>query len=99
MPWRALPRSAVNWSELGLFVLGALLLVFLGVLLGTAWTTQAVQPQLDHQAEERRRLNEEWVAVRAAHQQLVECPRCGYPLTAQDSYFAFNWIEDSQDDD
>ncbi|MDQ4032541.1 MAG: hypothetical protein M3332_09840 [Actinomycetota bacterium] len=46
-----------------LTVLGAVLLICLGLLLGTTWTPQALQPKLRRQAEERRRLNEEWVAV------------------------------------
>ena len=99
MPWRAPPRSAVNWSELSLFLLGALLLVFLGVLLGTAWTTQAVQAQLNHQAEERRRLNEEWVAVRAARTQSVRCPRCGILLTEQSWYFDPTPLDSSAEED
>jgi hypothetical protein len=46
-------------------LIGALLICF-GILLGTAWTTQILQPKLRRQAEERRRLNQEWVAVRTA---------------------------------
>ncbi|MGH3671333.1 MAG: hypothetical protein ACRDSH_11960 [Pseudonocardiaceae bacterium] len=61
-------------------LLSAGLLVLLGVLLGSTWTTQFLQPRLCRQAEERRRLNEEWVAVRAARQQWGECPRCGRRL-------------------
>ncbi|MGH3765242.1 MAG: hypothetical protein ACRDS0_22225 [Pseudonocardiaceae bacterium] len=61
-------------------VLGAVLMLCLGVLLGTTWTTQACQPKLRRQAEERRRLNEEWFAVRAARRQQAECPRCGNVL-------------------
>lgn len=34
----------------------AILLVCVGLLLGASWTTQALQPKLRHQAEERRRL-------------------------------------------
>lgn len=58
-------------------VMSGVLMLCLGVLLGTAWTTQAAQPKLRRQAEERRRLNEEWSAVRAANRQRSECPRCG----------------------
>jgi hypothetical protein len=62
-------------------VLSAVLLVCLGTLLGATWTTQACQPKLRRQAEQRRRLNAEWVAVRAARRQQGECPRCGQLLT------------------
>jgi hypothetical protein len=61
-------------------LLGAGLLVLLGVLLGSTWTMQFLQPRLCRQAEERRRLNEEWVAVRAVRQRWGECPRCGRRL-------------------
>ncbi|HEX2263837.1 MAG TPA: hypothetical protein VHH52_08785 [Pseudonocardiaceae bacterium] len=54
-------------------VLVAILLVCLGILLGTTWTTQALQPRLRRQAEERRRLNEEWSAVRTAPRQRGTC--------------------------
>lgn len=60
-------------------VLGAVLLVCLGLLVGSAWTTQALEPRLRRQAEERRKLNEEWLAVRTARQQHGECPYCGIP--------------------
>lgn len=85
--------------ELSWLLLGAMLLFCLGVLLGATWTTQATQPKLRQQAEERRRLNEEWVAVRAARQQLAECPRCGYALAERDPYFAPTWREGPPDDD
>jgi len=71
---------------LGWILLGAALLVCLGLLLGATWTTQALQSQLRQQAEERRRLNEEWVAVRTTRRQGEKCPRCGYPLPDQDWY-------------
>jgi cell division protein FtsL len=60
-----------------LALLSAVLMLSLGALLGTAWTTQASQPKLRRQAEERRRLNNEWSALRAARQQQRGCPRCG----------------------
>jgi predicted RNA-binding Zn-ribbon protein involved in translation (DUF1610 family) len=60
-----------------LVLLSAVLMLSLGALLGTAWTTQASQPKLRRQAEERRRLNSEWLAVRTARRQQRECPRCG----------------------
>ena len=60
-----------------LAVLGMALLLCLGILLGTAWTMQAVQPNLQRQAKERHRLNEEWLAIRAARRKRDVCPRCG----------------------
>jgi uncharacterized paraquat-inducible protein A len=80
-------------------VLSAVLLVCLGLLVGSSWTIQAVQPKLHQQAEERRRLNEEWSAVHTARRQRGRCPRCGSPLSEQDWYFAPTLVEDRQDDD
>jgi uncharacterized paraquat-inducible protein A len=80
-------------------VLGAILLVLLGLLLGATWTTQAVQPKLRRQAEERRRLNEEWLAVRSARRQQSACPRCGSPLSERDWYFTPTLVEEPADDD
>jgi hypothetical protein len=80
-------------------MLGAVLLVCLGLLLGTTWTTQALQPKLRQQAEERRRLDEEWSALHAARQQLSTCPRCGYALNKRDWYYAPTVAEDLSDDD
>lgn len=82
-----------------LTVLGALLLVCLGLLLGATWTTQALQPTLRRQAEERRRLNEEWVAVRTARQQRGRCPRCASPLSECDWFFAPTLVEYPPDGD
>ena len=65
-------------------VSAGLLLVCLGLLLGTTWTIQALQFRLRHQAEERRRLNAEWAAIRVTRQQRVQCPRCGAPLSDWD---------------
>ncbi|MGH3899422.1 MAG: hypothetical protein ACRDTA_14515 [Pseudonocardiaceae bacterium] len=73
--WRNAPQRTV------IEALVAVLLLCLGLLLGWSWTLQAVQPTLRRQAEERRRLNEEWSAVRAARRQRGECPRCGSPLS------------------
>jgi hypothetical protein len=64
---------------IGWILLGAVLLVCLGVLVGTTWAMQAMRPNLRAQAEERRRLNEEWTSVRTIRRQLIQCPRCGYP--------------------
>jgi hypothetical protein len=80
-------------------VLSAILLVCLGVLLGATWTIQVLQPKLRRQAEQRRRLNEEWSAVRAARRQRQECPRCGALLTKRDWYLAPTVVEDHLDDD
>jgi len=94
LSWRNIPRSAVT-----VHVLSAILLACLGVLLGATWTIQASQSQLWRQAEERRRLNEQWFAVRAARRQRHECPRCGGPLTERDWYRAPAIVDDPLDDD
>ena len=67
-----------------MMVLGAALLICFGLLLGSTWTTQILQPKLRRQAEERRRLNAEWSAVRNARKQLETCPRCAGPLPELD---------------
>lgn len=92
--WRDTPQSPVI-----LQVLSGVLLVCLGVLLGATWTTQALQPRLRRQAEERRRLNAEWLAVRTARRKLGRCPRCGSLLTELEWYLAPAIVEDSADDD
>jgi hypothetical protein len=76
-----------------------LLLLCLGLLLGATWTVQALQPKLRQQAEERRRLNEEWLAVRTARRQRDECPRCGTLLSEWDWYIAPAVVEVRPDDD
>jgi hypothetical protein len=76
-----------------------ILLVCLGLLLGASWTTQALQPKLRHQAEERRRLNEEWQAIRDARRQRDECPRCASPLSERDWRFAPAVVEERPYDD
>lgn len=75
------------------------LLVFLGLLLGTTWTTQALQPKLRQQAEERRRLNEQWSMLRTARRQRSECPRCAGPLSERDWCYVPTIVEDRPDDD
>ena len=52
-------------------VAGLIILLVLcsGILLGTSWTVQALQPNLRRQAKERRRLNAAWEEVRANLQQ------------------------------
>ncbi len=93
--WRNAPLCAVNSM-----VLGAVLLFFLGLALGAAWTAQALQPKLRQQAEERRKLNEAWAAVTAARKQRVSCPRCGYRLTDRDWYYRTQTpVEEPPDED
>jgi hypothetical protein len=91
---RYAPRSTVT-QQIFIWVL----LVCLGLLLGTSWTTQALQPKLRKQAEERRRLNEEWSLLRAARRQRSECPRCATPLSGWwDWYYAPTIVEDRSDE-
>src|ERR671917_2958682 len=59
------PRSGVTVQAAIFIVLACLCL---GNLLGTAWTIQALQPKLRRQAEERRRINAEWQALRNTRQ-------------------------------
>jgi hypothetical protein len=97
------PRSEASWrdepqSTVTLQVLSGVLLVCLGLLLGTTWTIQASQPKLRHQAEERRRLNAEWAAVRTARRQRGQCPRCASPLAERDWYIAPTVVEYLPDD-
>ncbi len=73
--WRNAPQSGVS-----LLVLGGILLACLGLLLGAVWTIRALQLKRRRQAEERRRLNEEWLAIRTAQQQRAKCPRCAMVL-------------------
>ena len=82
-------------QTVGMIVLACL---FIGMLLGTAWTVQAVQPNLRRQAEERRQINAEWQAVRDAQQSVyfVRCPRCGCRLSSAGGYFD---DEDEEPDD
>jgi hypothetical protein len=56
---------------LGWVLLGAALLLCLGLLLEWVWTTQVLQPKRRRQAEERRRLYEEWVALRPLYEEVV----------------------------
>jgi hypothetical protein len=63
-------------------VLGAALLICLGMLLGSTWTIQALQGTLRQHAEERRRLNEEWSAISNIHLQRDRCPHCASLLSA-----------------
>jgi uncharacterized paraquat-inducible protein A len=63
------------------------LLVCLGLLLGATWTIRALQLRLRRQAEEQRRLNEEWLAIRNARWQRGRCPRCAGTLYERHRYF------------
>ena len=80
-------------------VLGGILLVCFGLLLGSTWTIQALHPKLRRQAEERRRLNEEWAALRTAHEQRQRCPRCGIPMDERYWYIAPAIVNEPPDDD
>lgn len=75
------------------------LLVFLGMLLGTTWTTQATRARTRRQAQERRRLNEEWAAIRTVRRQQTECMRCASPLYERNWYFGSTDVEERADDD
>jgi hypothetical protein len=108
LPWRPAagprPGSETSWRSppqctVALMVLSAVLLVCLGLLLGAAWTVQALQPKLRRQAEERRRLNAEWSAIRTARRRRGECPRCASPLSERDWFVAPTAVEDPPDDD
>ncbi|MGH3979663.1 MAG: hypothetical protein ACRDRZ_11790 [Pseudonocardiaceae bacterium] len=57
-------------------LVGGLVLIGLGLLLGSTWTIHALEGRFRHQAAERRRLNEEWEAVRAFPAQPGRCPYC-----------------------
>jgi hypothetical protein len=74
------------------------LLICLGLLLGGSWTNQALQVTLRRQAEERRKLNEEWRAIRG-RQQEGQCPCCTSPLSEYDSYIAPATVEQLPYDD
>lgn len=80
-------------SAVTIQVLGGVVLVCLGMLLGSSWTVQVQQPKLRRQAEERRKLNAEWFAIRNIRQQRDECPRCAMPL------YATTMVEERPDDD
>ena len=97
--WRGPPQRSVTHQLLSWNALSAILLVCLGLLLGATWTTQALRPNLRRRAEERRRLNEEWSAVRTARRQRGQCPRCASPLSERDWYFMPTLVEDPPDED
>jgi hypothetical protein len=82
-----------------MFLFGGLLLLFLGALLGGSWATQLAQPKLRRQAEERRRLNEQWAALPTVQSQRRKCPRCSLQLSEWDWYLPFIASEERPDDD
>jgi hypothetical protein len=61
------------------------ILICLGLLLGASWTSQALQADDRHRAQQRRQLTEEWQALRTARYHNY-CPRCTSPLSPHDSY-------------
>jgi hypothetical protein len=77
---------------------GGLLLVCLGMLLGITWNIQMNQGTLRRQAEERRRLNNEWAAIRTLQRQQGECPCCESPLYEQNGRLGPKGIEERSDD-
>jgi len=77
-----LRRSALR-NPVIIYFLGGLMLVCLGLLLGSSWTVQALETKLQRQAEERHKLNEEWLAIRAARQLQGKCARCESRLFEQ----------------
>ncbi|MGH3831218.1 MAG: hypothetical protein ACRDRS_12360 [Pseudonocardiaceae bacterium] len=87
-------RQALGWV-----LLGAALLVCLGLLLGATLADHALQAKSHRQARERRRLNEGWAALHATASHGQKCSRCGYPLTDHDWYFEAPPVEDPPDDD
>jgi cell division protein FtsL len=69
-------------------LVGVLLAVCVGALVGSTWTTQALEGSFRRHAAERRQLNEEWSALDAQRDQHRWCPRCDgalrwEPATAQ----------------
>lgn len=78
---------------------GGLLLIFLGMLLGAAWTTQATQSRISRLAKERRRMNEEWAAIRAARQQQTEPTHRSSPLSNRNWYLSSTGVEERTDND
>jgi hypothetical protein len=99
MSWRNAPRIGVIPQVVAWILVGAVLLVCLGMLVGASWTSLVMQPKLRRQAEERRQINEEWRALRAARAARESCPRCANPLPAQDWYPVSTLVEDPPEDD
>ncbi|MGH3796430.1 MAG: hypothetical protein ACRDSP_16240 [Pseudonocardiaceae bacterium] len=80
-------------------VVSAILLVCLGLLLGAAWTTQALQLKFREYAKERRRLDEEWRAMLATRSQWAQRQRYGSMPPEQDEQYAPTGAGDQPDDD
>jgi hypothetical protein len=72
--------------SISILVVGAVLLICLGMLLGTSWTVNFQHRKFRQQADERRRFNEEWSVVYAARRKRDECPRCAAPLSEETGY-------------
>lgn len=62
-----------------LLVIGVVL-IGIGALIGSSWTVQALEGRTRQHAAERRRLNDEWHAVRAYRAQLRRCVDCADEL-------------------
>lgn len=52
-------------------LIAAVLLIGLGILVGSSWTQQALDRRFRQNAAERRALNEEWRAVRELRAELA----------------------------
>jgi hypothetical protein len=102
-PWSRSDTSRRNAPQttvtLGWLLLGATLLICLGLLLGSTWTVQALQAKFRRLAQERRRLNDEWLTIRMARGQQGQCPRCARLLCEQDWYLTQTTIQEPSDDD
>lgn len=57
-------------------LVAGLVLIGVGALIGSSWTVQALDGKFRQHATERRRLNEEWRAVRAYRAQQRRCVDC-----------------------
>jgi hypothetical protein len=81
-------------------MLGVAVLLCVGGLLGTSWTSRTLAAKFRQLAGERRRLNEGLLAIRTARRQEGECPRCACPLSEWDWYPEPTVVEErSYDDD
>lgn len=96
MAWRNTPPSAVMPG--GILLIAGLAICF-GLLLGTTWTIMAMQPRLRRQAQDRRNLNEEWLAVRSAGRRQGRCPYCALRLAEYDQDPEQPPAEDPADND
>jgi hypothetical protein len=87
-------------------MLVGVVLVCLGVLLGSTWTALAFQSKHRRQIEERRQLNEErrrldekWAEVRRVRWWRGLCPRCRAVRSDRSWYFAQAPVQDPPEDD